>query len=71
MKTISLNTFRRVEKLEEQMIRSCMPRVSASDPAPLTSAIRPAAASVNARVWSAGSLVTKGAFTFAEVVTRG
>lgn len=32
---ITLNTFRRVAKLEETMIRASMPRTAAADPVPL------------------------------------
>ena len=34
-KTITLSTFRRADRLQEQMIRAAMPRTSANDPKPL------------------------------------
>jgi hypothetical protein len=62
-KTITLNTLRKVERAEEAMLRAVMPLTSAKDPEPLESNIRPAA-----RIWSAGSLITKTGFTLAEVL---
>lgn len=34
-KRITLNTFRKVAKAEESMIRAAMPKTSASDPEPI------------------------------------
>jgi hypothetical protein len=67
-KTITLNSFRRVSRQEEAMMRAMMPTTSAADPAPLTSAILPALEDNRSRrTWRAGSLVTKTGFTLAEV----
>lgn len=62
-KTITLATFRRVEAAEETMMRALMPRTAAASPEPLVSEIR----NQPRRTWRAGSLVSKGAFTLAEV----
>lgn len=62
-KTITLNSFRRIEAAEEAMMRTLMPRTAAASPEPLVSEIR----NQPRRTWRAGSLVSKGAFTMAEV----
>jgi hypothetical protein len=64
-KTITLATFRRVERLQDDMMRAAMPRTAAADPTPLVTAIT--GQRTARRAWSAGSLITKGAFTLAEV----
>ena len=40
-KTITLSTFRKIERAEEQMLRACMPLTSAACPEPIETAIAP------------------------------
>lgn len=63
-KTITLNTFRKLARAEDAMMRSCMPRISAVDVAPL---ISPIITQEVRRTWRAGSLITKTGFTMQEV----
>ncbi len=62
-RTITLATFRKLERAEETMLRAVMPRIAAADPAPLASNLYVPAR----RTWSAGSLVVKTGFTLQEV----
>lgn len=64
---ITLHTFRKIAKLEEQMLRATMPRISAADAAPLEPHFAPTATEVVAR--RAGSRLVKPlTATLAEVV---
>ena len=61
----TLAMFRRVESLEEQMIRGCMPRTASADPLPVLKFTAPRE---TVRI-SAGLRLTKSlTFTIAEVV---
>lgn len=63
---ITLNTFRRIDRIEEQMIRASMPRTSASDPEPLAVHAAPTQTEIVSK--RAGSrLVRPLTFTIAEV----
>jgi hypothetical protein len=55
-KTITLSTFRKVARAEEQMLRACMPQTSAACPEPIESAISPR---VSVRVLSNGVRLVK------------
>lgn len=64
---ITLNTFRRIDRIEEQMIRAAMPRTSAADPEPLAVHAAPTQTEVVARR-SGSRLVRPLTATIAEVV---
>ena len=65
-KTITLDTFRRVARAEETMMRSVMPRTSAADAAPLAPAFAFVRASEVARR-DGSRLVKPAGFKLAEV----
>ena len=65
MKSTTLRRFREMARLEEQVIRAVMPRLSAADPEPLLAYAAPTAGEVVTR--RDGSRLVKRSFTFAEV----
>lgn len=66
MKT--LNVFKSIVRLEEQMIRASMPRTSAADPKPTTPWVDAHRAVVASR--SGSRLVRPLTYTLAEVAVR-
>lgn len=64
-KTITLHTFRKVARAEEQMLRAMMPRTSAADPLPIETSSTPR---VVVRSVNGLRLVKPLTFTMQEVV---
>lgn len=65
MRRITLDTFRRIGRQEETMMRAVMPRTSANDTTPLVAFAAPAVGEVVAR--RDGSRLVKRGFTLGDV----